>query len=248
MNKRYAFIILVCAALLPLRVLAAAPTAAYAPWEVTGSRSAAAYLDGDSIPERVDASSSDGYTQLTITFGDGRAAEVPIGAGESIALVRLYSADLTGDGSSELIALTRDPPRDTYVVTIVGSPSGELSLLPVPAATDDAYRFQAVFARGYVLEISNQTYSFVQSVPVAAPETRAAYREDGTSPNTLVAAVSAFVDCTFAAYNGRPALELWQEITSNVQNQTLGYVVSTVVWEDGAPRLVGQRYAAKQQG
>ncbi|MDR1600361.1 MAG: hypothetical protein LBS11_10920 [Oscillospiraceae bacterium] len=246
MSKRYAAIAFAFMVLfLPLASLASAPTSAYAPWEVTDSRAAAAYLDGDSVPERVEAVSSEGRAQLTITFGDGRVASIPVGAGETIALIKLCSADLTGDGSSELIALTRDPPRDIYTVTVVDSPSGDLTLLPVPDMSDDAYIFQARFARGYVLEISNQTYSFMQSVPVTAPETRAAYREDGTAPTSLVATVSTLADCTFAAYDGRPALELWQAIASNVQSQTLGYIVSTVVWQDGGPRLVGQRYSVK---
>ncbi|MDR2657634.1 MAG: hypothetical protein LBB86_07400 [Oscillospiraceae bacterium] len=249
MNRRIAIIgLIMCLGLiLPFHSISMAttPTAAFAPWEITGNLYAAAYLDGDSTPERVEVAADKGSTYLKITFGDSRVISVPVGKGESIAMIRLYSADLTGDGLSELIAFTRDPLRDTYTITIIENPVGELTLPSVPDPNEDSYKFKAQFARGHVLEITNQAYTFIQSVPVESEETLAVYREDGTAPGTLVATVAAFMDCTFAAYSGRPALELWQAITVNVQAQPLGYIVSTVVWQNGLPKLVGQRYTAK---
>ncbi|GHU69573.1 hypothetical protein FACS1894184_13820 [Clostridia bacterium] len=255
---------LVAALVIAPAALATTPVAAYTQWDVKDSLYASAYLNSDTAPDRVEVTINDGATQLVITFGDnavsaatqGNGVEIagsdskviiPIGIGDSIILKKLMSADLTGNGANELIALTYDASKNLFTITAIARLTDELTLLSVPDAGRDEYKFTAAFARGYVLDLNNQTYNYKQSVMVAEPGTRAKYRDDGTAPSTLIASVSGFTDCTMAPYSGRNALELWQTISSSADNQTLGYIISTVIWhDDGAPQLVGQRYSAKQ--
>ncbi|GHU69662.1 hypothetical protein AGMMS49992_00720 [Clostridia bacterium] len=204
-----------------------------------------AYLDGDALSDRVEVIPNQGFTQLVVSYGDQRSSVIPIGSGDSIALLKLSSGDFTGGGESDLIALTSDPVSGTYSITIISSPAGEYTVYTMPdAATDAHYRFQAEFTRGYVLELSSQAYDFVLSVQIGADETRAVYKDDGTVPATLRASVSGFNDYTLTMYNDRLAMDLWQTVSSTAQEQPLGFIVSTMVWQDGAPRLTAQRYVA----
>jgi len=237
--------ILACAA--TLSVAAGFASASAPVFNMQGVTSASVDLDGDDLADRIQVSDRAGSSWLDILYGNGRSISCALGSSGTIELIKIGAADLTGNGMPDVVLLIKETGKGgKYGVQVISIGGDDYSLLQMPnSESDTAYRFSAVFARNYVLEIRSESGDFLTSIKLPESEFSEMYRPDGTAPDTLRAQITRFQDFTLKPARDGFALDLWQCVQDGATHKQIGSVVSTIVWRGGEAKLVGQRYEPK---